>query len=495
MAAGIFSLIAILGLALDLHGNDLPLAGLLAGFLRKIAVAEDHGLFVRALQQIRHDAMDGQIRVTTDGAGKVGVVLEDQTIVALGLFLVHSLGHAAEHSGVDDLLIGSAAHALEDGAQLLGGGHLFCKVVIDPAGLQQSVQTLQLLGIGLLVHTVDKGDLLDAGKVSRALVGQQHEFLDHGLALTGGALLDVDAVAVLVKDELDFTALNVHASALLAQAGTVAVQLLHGGQLSQNLVVLALELVVGTAGQQGVDLGVHALDTAADDRLDKAVVGQVAVLVQTHQAGERQAQHALVQAADAVGQLLGQHGHHLVGIVHAGGTVEGFVVQLTAGLDVVGHIRNMHAQLKAALRRLGQADGVVDVLGLSAVDGEDGQSAQIHAALTVGLGHLGVLQLLGLFADLIRETAADVLRIEQSLGAALGLVGAAKAHGHAHAVIFLPVAALQDLHSHFVAVLGTALAVAHHPHGDGGAVIGHELQHALHTADGAHQIVLFFQHG
>ena len=275
----------------------------------------------------------------------------------------------------------------------------------------------------------------------------------------------------------------------------MAVQLLHGGQLSQNLVVLALELVVGTAGQQSVDLGVHALDTAADDRLDKAVVGQVAVLVQTHQAGERQAQHALVQAADAVGQLLGQHGHHLVGIVHAGGTVKGFVVQLTAGLDVVRHIRNMHAQLKAALRRLGQADGVVDVLGLSAVDGEDGQSAQIHAALTVGLGHLGVFQLLGLFADLIRETAADVLRIEQSLGAALGLVGAAKAHGHAHAVIFLPVAALQDFHSHFVAVLGTALAVAHHPHGDGGAVIGHELQHALHTADGAHQIVLFFQHG
>ena len=74
----------------------------------------------------------------------------------------------------------------------------------------------------------------------------------------------------------------------------------------------------------------------------------IAAFIQLHQAGERQAQHALVQAADAVGQLLGQHGHHLVGIVHAGGTVKGFVVQLTAGLDVVRHIRNMHAQLKAA---------------------------------------------------------------------------------------------------------------------------------------------------
>ena len=368
-------------------------------------------------------------------------------------------------------------------------------MVVDAAGLQQTVQTLQLFGVGLLMHAVHKGDLLHPGKVGGALVCQQHELLDHGFALAGGALFHIDAVAVLIEDQLYLAALDIHAAALLAQAGTVAVQLLHGRQLCQYLVVLAGQLVIGVAGQQGVDLGVHALDPAADDGLDKAVIGQVAVLIQPHQAGESQPQHALVQAADAVGQLLGQHGHHLVGIVHAGGTVKGFVVQLTAGLDVVRHIRNMHAQLKAALRRLGQADGVVDVLGLSAVDGEDGQSAQIHAALTVCLGHLGVLQLLGLFADLIRETAADVLRIEQSLGAALGLVGAAKAHGHAHAVIFLPVAALQDLHSHFVAVLGTALAVAHHPHGDGGAVIGHELQHALHAADGAHQIVLFFQHG
>ena len=70
-------------------------------------------------------------------------------------------------------------------------------------------------------------DLLDAGKVGGALVGQQHELLDHALALAGSALLDVDTTAILVEDELDFAALDVHAAALLAQAGAVAVQLLH----------------------------------------------------------------------------------------------------------------------------------------------------------------------------------------------------------------------------------------------------------------------------
>ena len=103
-----------------------------------------------------------------------------------------------------------------------------------------------------------------------ALVGQQHELLDHGLALAGGALFHVDAVAILVQDQLHLAALDIHAAALLAQAGTVAIQLLHSRQLRQYFMVLAGQFVIGAAGQQGVDLGVHALDPAADDGLDKA---------------------------------------------------------------------------------------------------------------------------------------------------------------------------------------------------------------------------------
>ena len=387
MAAGILCLVAVLGLALDLHGDNFALAGLLADILGKLAVAQDHGVLIGTLELGGHDAVDSQIRVAADGAGEVGVILEHQTIVALGFFLVHSLGHAAQHTNIDDLLVGSAAHTFQNGAQLLGGGHVLGKVVVDAAGLQQAVQTLQLFGVGLLVHAVHKGDLLHPGKVGGALVGQQHELLDHGLALAGGALFHVDAVAILVQDQLHLAALDIHAAALLAQAGAVGVQLLHGGQLIQHLGVLGLCLGIGSAGQQGVDLGVHALDPAADDGLDKAVVGQIAVFIQPHQAGESQPQHALVQAADAVGQLLGQHGHHLIGVVDAGSAVKGLVVQLGAGLDVVRNIRNVHAQLKASVRSLGQADGIVDILGLGAVDGKDGQGAQIHAALAVGCGY------------------------------------------------------------------------------------------------------------
>ena len=44
-----------------------------------------------------------------------------------------------------------------------------------------------------------------------------------------------------------------------------------------------------------------------------------------------------VQAANAVGQLLGQHGHHLIGVVDAGSAVKGLVVQLGACLLYTSH--------------------------------------------------------------------------------------------------------------------------------------------------------------
>ena len=177
-------------------------------------------------------------------------------------------------------------------------------------------------------------------------------------------------------------------------------------------------------------------------------------------------------------------------------TVSSMLGHYSAGftLDTYAHVTT-DAQLKAALRSAGQADGIVDVLGLGAVDGEDGQSAQIHAALGVLFRDLGILQLLGFIADFIREAAADILRIEQGLGAALGFIRAAEPHGHANAVVFLAAAAHQDLDRHLVAVFRAAFAVPHQLHGDGRAVVRHELQTALDPAGRAHQVIFLGEDG
>ena len=88
----------------------------------------------------------------------------------------------------------------------------------------------------------------------------------------------------------------------------------------------------------------------------------------------------------------------------------------------------------------------------------------------------------------------DIASVEQRLGAALGFIRAAEPHGHADAVVFLAAAAHQDLDRHLVAVFRAAFAVPHQLHGDGRAVVRHELQTALDPAGRAHQVVLFGKH-
>src|SRR5699024_12369963 len=95
------------------------------------------------------------------------------------------------------------------------------------------------------------------------------------------------------------------------------------------------------------------------------------------------------------------------------------VVQGGAGLDIVGDVGDVDPQLEA-VGGLVQADGVVDVLGLGAVDGKDGQGPQVHPALGVGLGDGGPFQLFGLLPHLVGEADVDVPGVEQGFGAALG---------------------------------------------------------------------------
>ena len=157
------------------------------------------------------------------------------------------------------------------------------------------------------------------------------------------------------------------------------------------------------------------------------------------------------------------------------------------------YIRNMDAQFKTALRRAGQADSIIDILGRGTVDGEDRQAPQIQTTLGVCLRHRCILQLFGLLPHFLREAAPDILCIQQRLCAALGLIGTAKAHGDPHPVVLLPGAPLQDLHSHLISILCAAFTAAHQLHGDSRAIIRHKFQSAVDPFCGAHQVVMLGQ--
>ena len=113
-------------------------------------------------------------------------------------------------------------------------------------------------------------------------------------------------------------------------------------------------------------------------------------------------------------------------------------------------VGNVDAQLVAVAQLL-QADGIVDVLRLSGVDGKDGDAAQVQPLRGLGRVNRGVVIGVGLFQHLGRELEPDVAAVQNGLGALGGVVGGAELLDDGGTVVAVAVAAVGNEETDLVA--------------------------------------------
>ncbi len=160
---------------------------------------------------------------------------------------------------------------------------------------------------------------------------------------------------------------------------------------------------------------------------------QLAIGGDQHIGHHAQAVHIRVQRAQAIGELLRQHGDHAARKVDAGRTVVGIDVDGIAVLHIVAYIGNRHQQAPA----LGAADfggfavhGIVKVARILAVDGDQRDIGQVDAGLAVGQAYL-VGQLLGQRQALVRELMGHAIFAHRNLDFHAGVVDLAQHLDHA----------------------------------------------------------------
>ena len=129
----------------------------------------------------------------------------------------------------------------------------------------------------------------------------------------------------------------------------------------------------GVALEDCVHFGVGHARGGADDAFDDFEALDAAGGVELHDATEHEAVFVRAQAADVGRELLRQHGDGAIGEVDAGAAQAGFEIEGGVGSDVLGHVGDVDLQLVAAVGALGDENGVVEVAGGLAVDGDDGQ--------------------------------------------------------------------------------------------------------------------------
>ena len=86
------------------------------------------------------------------------------------------------------------------------------------------------------------------------------------------------------------------------------------------------------------------------------------------------------EAAHAAGEVGREHGDGAVGEVDGGAAEAGFEVERGAGADVVADVGDVDLEFEVAVGEGLDEDGVVEVAGGFAVDGDDGEVAEVAAA-------------------------------------------------------------------------------------------------------------------
>ena len=87
-----------------------------------------------------------------------------------------------------------------------------------------------------------------------------------------------------------------------------------------------------------------------------------------------------IQRTDAVGKFLGQHGHGAIRKIDGSAAQARLAIERRIAAHVVRHVGDVHLQLAVAVRQRADVNGVVEIARRFAVNGDDGQVAEIAAA-------------------------------------------------------------------------------------------------------------------
>jgi hypothetical protein len=107
--------------------------------------------------------------------------------------------------------------------------------------------------------------------------------------------------------------------------------------------------------------------------------------VEFHEGGHDEAIFAGLERAHAVRKGFGKHGNGAVGKIDGRSAEAGFLVERGEGADVVGDVSDVDLEVPTAVGAMLDVNGVVEVAGGFAVDGDDGEMAEIFAACAVGV--------------------------------------------------------------------------------------------------------------
>ena len=208
--------------------------------------------------------------------------------------------------------------------------------------VDQCAQLPDLIFVRSLMGPIQERELPPIVFLGHGFICQKHKILNQlgrHIPVIGP---DLDGPSVLVQDHLCLRKIKVYGAPLMAPFPQNTGQLRHPFEQRHQLPV-PFRLLWIAFFQDLSHTGIAHTLIHTDDGLRDLRIHDLPFSIHKHDAAQRQPFLTRVEGADPVGQLMGQHGDHPVRKIHAGPPLQSLLVQRAVLLDIIRHIRDMHA--------------------------------------------------------------------------------------------------------------------------------------------------------
>src|SRR5208337_5017306 len=320
--------------------------------------------------------------------------------------------------GQNDALLALAAFAVGIGVPGFCGsgnaavahGDLALVKILDAQGITKGKGELlefqDLAAIGFLMDAMEGLDATGIELVSDGAIRGEHELLDDAVGDVALAAGDAGYLLLFIEGDDRLGEIEIDGAIFGAAGVEQQRKALHGAEMVVELGVASGHFRI--ALENFVDVGVgHALD-GADDAGHHPGIEHASSGVEVHDGAEDEALFAGIERAHAVGESFRKHGNGAIDEVDGITAQAGFAIERRLGTNVVGDVGDVYLKEPATVVAALDVNGVVEVAGGFAVNGDNGQFAEIFPAGAVVFGN-GQGQALGFMQDFVGKSVGKMM--------------------------------------------------------------------------------------
>ncbi len=292
----------------------------------------------------------------------------------------------------------------------MGWAHPLALRKLDADGAQKLDQILELLRARRVMGAIEEGRMRGFEALGGGDIGEDHEFLDQPMRLEPLGPADVLEAPFGIENELALGQIEIERVAALALDSD---DRMGGVKGLQHAVEKRLRRLVRASVDRGLGLLVSEARGRAHHDAVKRMRALAPVGAEDHARRERRAVLVRAERAEVVGDALGQHRHDPVREIDRVAALERLRVHRRPGTDIGRDVGDGDGDDEpAGVPRIGiedRMDGVVVILGVGRIDGDERKGAPVLArgAEADGPRVLGLLQRRG------RKDMGNVMRLER----------------------------------------------------------------------------------